>query len=235
MKIFTILLLLAFICACGPSAESQNSTPKNLKPENIQFFETYRATEILDSWKAACNWVNEQDSLPEGENPNSLCALVQLSDDNKFGYVSEKNIFKADSLLSLTGVKNHFPKDLHFMWSLGLEDSPNGNKMYALYAVKVPSGNKAPIDGRHIQEASAGRSQFTNAIIITISMTDEGAHDWEIMTRKNIGRPIAITMDHQVLSCPIVNGAIAGGKTEINGSFSEKEAEELAARINAGK
>ncbi|WP_043023710.1 SecDF P1 head subdomain-containing protein [Fluviicola taffensis] len=228
-------VFLAFLCSCGPSAESQNLTPKNVKPGNIQFFETYPLTEILDSWKAACAWVNNQDSLEQGENPNSLGALVQLSDANKFGFVAENDIFRVDSLLSLSEVKNNFPKELKFMWSFGLEESPNGKKMYALYAVRVPEGNKAPIDGKDIEIASFARSQITNTPIITISMTKDGAHDWEVMTRNNVGRPIAITMDHQVLSCPIVNGAIAGGSTEISGNFSVKEAEELAARINAGK
>lgn len=235
MKIIPFLFLVT-LCSCGPSAESQNSIARNVKAGNIQFFETYRPYEILDSWKAACTWVNNQDSLiPEGENPNSLDALVQLSNENVFGYVDEKAIFRVDSLLSLPEVKNNFPKDLKFMWSFGLEESTNGKKMYVLYAVKVPEGNKAPIDGRHIQSANIARSQFSNSPIISISMTKDGAHDWELMTRKNIGRPIAISMDHQVLSCPVVNGVIVGGATEINGNFSIKEAEELAARINAGK
>jgi len=232
MKLLPFVLILV-LTACGN--ESGNINLKNVKPGNVQFFETYGLYEILDSWKATCTWVNEQDTLAEGENPNSLGALVQLSGENKLGYVAENDIFRVDSLLSLSEVKNNFHKDLKFMWSFGLEESPNGKKMYALYAVKVPSGNKAPIDGRHIESASFARSQFTNAPIITISMTKDGAHDWEVMTRKNIGRPIAITIDHQVLSCPVVNDAIVGGATEISGNFSIPEAEELAARINLGK
>jgi SecD/SecF fusion protein len=66
-------------------------------------------------------------------------------------------------------------------------------------------------------------------------MTKQGQHDWEVMTAKNLGLPIAITIDNHVLSCPVVTGVISGGETEISGNFSVAEAEELAARINKGK
>jgi SecD/SecF fusion protein len=107
--------------------------------------------------------------------------------------------------------------------------------MFGLYAVKVPDGGKAIINGEHIETAGAGASEVTGQPIITIKMTDPGAHDWEIMTRKNIGRAIAITLDNQVLSCPLVYDVIKGGSTEISGTFTKEEAEELAARIYKGK
>lgn len=231
MKFIPILLLLV-ICSCRPSADFKYGV-KNVKPGNIQFFETYKLYEILDSWKAACIWVDDQDTLEQGENPNSLGTLVHLSDENVVGYVAEKDIITVDSLLALPGVKNNFQKDLHFMWSSEPDDDSEFKGMYVLYAVKAPDGKPAPIDGRHIKTAT---SKVTDhSVVISLTMTQQGDHDWEIMTGNNMGRCIAITIDNKVLSCPLVYSVIVGGNTEISGNFSKKEAANLADRINAGK
>lgn len=234
MKIIPFLLVVALF-SCGNEAEKP--LPKNVKPGDLQFFETYSFTEIAPSWEAACNWINDHDTLAQKENisvtenPRGLNALVRPYTDFMVGYVKEEDMFKVDVLLATPEVKAKFPKDLRFMWSYGVEEIRDYHKMYALYAIRVPSGNKALIDGRHIKSAEASTSQFTGQPIISIAMTDQGTHDWEIMTTKNIGRAIAITIDDHVLSCPIVNGVISGGNTEISGNFTKAKAEELAARI----
>lgn len=232
MKFLPFVLILV-LTACG--SETRKAPLKNVKPGNVQFFETYRFNEIPDSWSAACTWVSAQDSMTPQEDPNGLAALVHISTENKIGYVSENDLIRADFLLALQEVKNKFPKNLKFMWSFHPEKTPDGKEMYALYAVKIPAGKKAIIDGRHIQSAVIAKSEFTGQPVIRISMNEQGEHDWEVMTSKNVGRAIAITIDNQVLSCPVVNGVIAGGATEISGSFSVAEAEELAARITFGK
>jgi SecD/SecF fusion protein len=43
------------------------------------------------------------------------------------------------------------------------------------------------------------------------------------MTKRNIGRPIAIVVNNAVLSAPFVESPIKGGKTRITGSFSVEE------------
>lgn len=232
MKLLPFVLVLV-LTACG--SETGNARLKNVKPGNVQFFETYPFNEILDSWSAACTWVSAQDSLTPQEDPNGLAAFVQISPENMLAYVAEKDMTRVDSLLALPGVKNNFPKNLKFMWSFSSEKTPNGKAMFVLYAVKVPDSGKAIVDGRHIQHAETAIADYNQMPVVRISMNDQGAHDWEVMTRKNIGLAIAITIDNRVLSCPVVNDAISGGETEISGNFSKAEAEELAARINFGK
>lgn len=232
MKLLPFVLLLV-LAACGN--ESGNINLKNVKPGNVQFFETYKLDEIINSWNAACTWVSAQDSLIPQEDPNGLGALVHISPERMMAYVAEKDMKRVDSLLALQGVKDNFPKNLRFMWSYGLEETPEGKMMHVLYAIKMPDSGKAIIDGRHIQSAESAIASYNQMPVVRITMTDQGAHDWEVMTTKNIGLAIAITIDNRVLSCPVVNGAITGGETEISGNFSKAEAEELAARINLGK
>lgn len=240
MRLLPFVLILV-LTACG--SETGNAPLKNVQPGNVQFFETYGSNEILDSWNAACNWTHDHDSLALKDtlhlnefNIRDLRRILQVTyDGNSFAYAEEEYIPIIDSILALPGFKNNFPKNLKFMWSFHKEKTPNGTKMYVLYAVKVPDNGKAIVDGRYIQHAETAIAEYNQMPVVRITMNDQGAHDWEVMTRKNIGRPIAITIDNHVISCPVVNNAIAGGETEISGNFSKAEAEELAARINFGK
>lgn len=239
MKLIPFLLLLTLI-SCGNRNEPQKPPHlKNVKPVNLQFFETYSFSEIAPSWENACKWVHEHDSLATKENltltenPRGLNALVHPNGDFMVGYVSEENRYPVSEMLASPEVKKAFPDNLQFRWSYGVEKEENGHKMYGLYAIKMPSGNEAKIDGRHIQSANAAKS-YTGQPVIRIAMTRQGNHEWKVMTTNNVGKAIAIVIDDHVITCPVVNGAITGGETEISGKFTTKEAEELAARIYAG-
>ena len=240
MKLIPYLLAI-ILFSCGNGNEPQKPLHlKNVKPGNLQFFETYSFSEIAPSWENACKWVHEHDSLAAEqnlgltENPRGLNALVRPNNDFMVGYVYEDNMYPVSEMLANPEVKKAFPANLQFRWSYGVEKEENGHKMYALYAIKVPSGNEAMIDGRHIQTANVAKS-YTGQSVIRISMNQQGSKEWKVMTTNNVGKAIAIVIDDHVITCPVVNGAIAGGETEISGNFTVKEAEELAARIYAGR
>ena len=54
------------------------------------------------------------------------------------------------------------------------------------------------------------------------------------MTARNIGRPISILLDGEVLTSPVVQEAITGGKAQISGSRNMEEAEHLAILLRSG-
>ena len=71
-----------------------------------------------------------------------------------------------------------------------------------------------------------------------MQMDGKGARIWENMTGKAFkeGSNIAIVLDDVVYSAPGVNnGAIAGGRSEITGTFTLNEAIDLANVLRAGK
>ena len=51
-------------------------------------------------------------------------------------------------------------------------------------------------------------------------MNAEGSKIWEQLTRENIGKCIAIVLDNQVYSFPVVNTEISGGSSQISGNFT---------------
>ncbi|MFC1831043.1 hypothetical protein ACFL0S_03370 [Thermodesulfobacteriota bacterium] len=63
---------------------------------------------------------------------------------------------------------------------------------------------------------------------IEIVFTEEGAKRFSTVTEQNIMNPLAILVDGQLLSAPIVRERITGGKALISGSFGKAEAERIA-------
>lgn len=49
-----------------------------------------------------------------------------------------------------------------------------------------------------------------------------------------MGDYLAIVLNDQILSVPVINEAILGGKAEISGNFTPEEAQNLANDLNAG-
>lgn len=70
--------------------------------------------------------------------------------------------------------------------------------------------------------------------LVAIELSDEGAKKFADLTSKNIGRHIAITLDGDVLTNPVVQQAITGGKATISGSQSLEEAKDLAILLRSG-
>lgn len=66
-------------------------------------------------------------------------------------------------------------------------------------------------------------------------MDSDGTKVWKTLTEKNIGRPIAVTLDDNVYTAPNVNTAIPNGQSVITGNFSQDEAKDLVDVLNSGK
>ena len=70
--------------------------------------------------------------------------------------------------------------------------------------------------------------------VVAIEFTDEGAKKFADLTAANVGHKISITLDGDVLTAPVVNEAITGGKAVITGNNSLEEAKNLAILLRSG-
>lgn len=231
-----LLAIVLFSCDSG----SKQLSTKKPKPGNLQFFEVYLYSEVSDKWQEACKISAELEvAAKKGEvSPNKkmgLNAYVQIPMTNTIGYIKQTNMRSVDSILAIPQIAALFPKDLEFMWEFSSYKIPTIGKVVSLHFVKTPPGKKAFIQGKDILDARAMIYKSNHKQVITLTMNHQGNKKWEIMTRKNVGRAIAITMDNKVLSCWVINEVIASGSINIFSNFKKDEAEELAARINLGR
>ena len=90
------------------------------------------------------------------------------------------------------------------------------------------------LTGKYLKKAELAFDPNTNKPMVSLQFNDEGAKIFEELTKRNIGKPLAIYIDNQLISAPVVQEAISGGKAQITGSFTIKEARDLARNLNAG-
>lgn len=87
--------------------------------------------------------------------------------------------------------------------------------------VKTPSISKT-----EISEIKKSTKKFGN-IYIEITFTKKGSKEFYLLTKKNIGNPIAIVIDKHIVSIPTVNSEIFGGKASISGNFTTEEIDKM--------
>ena len=70
--------------------------------------------------------------------------------------------------------------------------------------------------------------------VVSLTFSEEGAKAFAEATSENVGNPIYIVYDEQVISAPTVRTAITDGKCVIEGSFTAESASNLASSIRIG-
>jgi preprotein translocase subunit SecD len=95
-----------------------------------------------------------------------------------------------------------------------------------------PEG-KVVLDGKDVEKATAASSN--GQYVVLLKLKGEGPKKFEEATTKFVGKQIAIKLDEEVISAPVVQGAIpAGNDATITGNFDAKSAKNLADLINGG-
>jgi preprotein translocase subunit SecD len=72
------------------------------------------------------------------------------------------------------------------------------------------------------------------APVVLLHFNDEGSKLFEKITSENVGKQIAIVLDGNVISSPVVQEAIPGGTAQITGQFTPAEARDLVRNLNFG-
>ncbi|MBP6857716.1 MAG: protein translocase subunit SecD [Candidatus Pacebacteria bacterium] len=103
-------------------------------------------------------------------------------------------------------------------------------------AVLSADGNFVATDltGKYLKSSQLSFNQTTGEPIINLNFNDEGAKLFEKITKENIGKTVAIYLDGEVISAPVVREAITGGQAQISGSFTPTEGRQLVGRLNSG-
>ena len=102
----------------------------------------------------------------------------------------------------------------------------------AMLEFKDPLG-KTVLTGKDLKDARAQMDQGNRALV-GLEFNDEGADKFFKVTSVNVNQQIAILLDGQVLTAPVVNEPIRGGRAVITGSRTVQEAENLAILLRSG-
>ena len=91
-----------------------------------------------------------------------------------------------------------------------------------------------PLTGKYLKRAELEFDQTSHEPVVALQFNKEGAKIFKDLTARNVKKPLAIYIDGNLISAPIVQGEISGGRAQISGNFTIKEAKKLARNLNAG-
>ena len=97
--------------------------------------------------------------------------------------------------------------------------------------ILVKRTSERGLSGKHVEGAGVGHDPATGSPYVSFSLKPDGAQLFGEITQAAIGERMAIILDGEVVSAPRINGAILGGNGQITGSFTDKEAFELATSL----
>lgn len=93
------------------------------------------------------------------------------------------------------------------------------------------------ISGDQIKDASASQNQRGIGFVVDLQFKPAAANTWADFTAAHIGTQTAFTLDSQVVSAPMIQEAIPGGRTQISGGdppFTAATAKQLANVLKYG-
>jgi protein-export membrane protein SecD len=108
---------------------------------------------------------------------------------------------------------------------LPMQDNP-AEKLY-LY-------KRVAVDGGDLTDAQPGTNGTTGEWAVNFTFNNLGGRKFGEITRANVGHRFAIVLDNQIISAPVIQTPILGGRGQITGHFDAQSANNLAVLLRAG-
>jgi preprotein translocase subunit SecD len=119
---------------------------------------------------------------------------------------------------------------------------PPGRQVLYGQVGKAGQGEKVPyvlesralMTGEYIQDARVRPGEHLQGPSVELILNKQGARLFEQITAANVKRRLAIILDNNVYSAPVIQERIGGGRASITGSFDIKDARDLSIVLRAG-
>jgi len=186
---------------------------KNLKKDTIN-----QSIEIVR--KRVDQLGTKEPSIQQKGDNRIIVELPGLSDPSNF-----KNILGKTAQLNFKFLKSSsVDKD-----NIGFEKIKNKADGSFIEVEK-----KLIVSGENLIDAQPGFERDTNQSIVSFKFDSIGAKKFANATKDNVGRPLAIILDNEILSSPVIREPILTGSGQISGGFTVEEANQLAILLRAG-
>jgi len=154
-----------------------------------------------------------------------------ILDDGSYGnfLVLVEDVEAADEFLALPEVQRALPRDIQLAW--GEEPAAFGARTYrSLYVL----AEDAFMTGSELEDAQAQRDPQFNQAVVKFQLSRAGGRMFQQFTTQHVGDFLAILLDGEVISAPVIREPIgASGQIDM-GSSPLEEAADLALVLRAG-
>ncbi len=113
-----------------------------------------------------------------------------------------------------------------------VEDALNIRSIF--FSLEPTGWKDTSLDGKHFRSATVTLDPITNIPVVQIIFDEEGGKIFGELTKRNVGKRLAIFVGGDLISAPVVQGEIMGGTAVITGSSNFDEARLLAQDLNTG-
>ena len=177
--------------------------------------------------------VAEPDIRRQGEN-RILIQLPGISDTQRAKDLIGKTALLEFKLVDDTGsvdaaVKGTIPPGRELLYQV--EEYPQTRR-----TTKTPFllRKRSLLTGASLTDARVQIDSQFNEPYVSINFDKKGARIFERITADNVNNRLAIVLDNNVYSAPVIQEKIAGGQARITGRFTTEEARDLAIVLRAG-
>ncbi len=160
--------------------------------------------------------------LPGIKDPQRAIELIGRTAQLEFKLVDDENSLEA-------ALKGDIPPGDEILYQK-VTDPQTGVVTRRPYLLK-----KRPLmTGDVIADARMRIKSDFNEPYVSMDFNAQGARLFDQITAENVKKRLAIVLDNNVYSAPVIQERISGGKAQITGSFSPEEAQDLAIVLRAG-
>ena len=126
-------------------------------------------------------------------------------------------------------LRENAPEDYEFMSVLEMDRGSGKTPKLNYYYISLD----VEMDGKNVSMAYPDKDQWGRRKI-GLRFNTQGAEEFAQVTRRNVGRQLAIVLDGRLYCAPNIREPITGGSAEISGSFSEEEVKSIADALVSG-
>lgn len=175
---------------------------------------------------------DETDEAAEGDARFAeIFQLYQTAEQPIFGAVTVSDTAEVRGYLSRPAVQQLLPDGIELLYTAKPESqSENEEPVFFLLGVR----ERAELTGDVLTDASPSFDQFTNEPKVSLTMNATGAQRWSQLTGANVGKHVAVVLDDVVYSYPVIRERIPGGRTEISGSMTRDDVDDIVTVLKSG-
>lgn len=119
-------------------------------------------------------------------------------------------------------------------WQQAATVSAKDLETYPINSQSLGPIAKTSLSGSDLSSAAVIFDQKTGAPEVQLKFNSSGAKKFGELTQTNVGKPLIIVLDNEVIEAPNVNEPILTGDAVISGSFTQDQAKSLSTQLNAG-
>jgi preprotein translocase subunit SecD len=160
--------------------------------------------------------------LPGVQDPERAKALIGKTALLEFKLVDDRGDVEA-------ALRGNVPEGDEILYQRRI-DKETGTERKMPFLV----GKRALLTGRDLATARVSIDQNTSEPYVSVEFNSAGAKAFADLTEANVGRRLAIVLDGNVHSAPVIRERIPSGRAQITGGFTTQEATDLAIVLRAG-